>query len=158
MIRSMTIAVSVVAGLAVAACSDDEDSFSLTGDWFFCETSQCAALRSAGIRFKQDNAWTELSADGDHLEAAETYCLQPGEFKSGTYKLEGLILKIKGRSCGSIVADGAIRVEGDVIIFVDTGKAMKRIKPSRLSGTCQGNVQPLDGAPDQAADAGSREG
>lgn len=139
---------------AASSCSDDEDSFSLVGDWFFCETSKCAAIKSAGIRFKPDNVWTELSAQGDHLEAAETYCLQPGEFKSGSYKLEGITLKIKGRSCGSIIADGTIQVEGDVIAFAATGKAMKRIEPSRLKGSCPGGASPLDAAVDAVGKEG----
>ncbi len=96
--KGTNIMVSALVGLALSACSDTEDSFILRGDWFFCETTQCAAIGSAGIRFKPDNVWTELSADGDHLEEAETYCLQPGEFKSGTYNLDGMRLKIKGRS------------------------------------------------------------
>ena len=96
--RTNTLLLATLACVAASGCSGEEDDFSLVGDWFFCETAKCAVIRSAGIRFKPDNAWTELSADGDHLEATESYCLQPGEFKSGTYKLEGKNLKIKGRT------------------------------------------------------------
>lgn len=152
--RTNTLQFAVLAFVTASGCSGGEDDFSLVGDWFFCEAARCAVIRSAGIRFKADNVWTELSADGDHLEATETYCRQPGQFKSGSYRHEGMTLKIKGRSCGSIVADGTIRVEGDAIVFIETGKAMKRIDPPRLAGTCQGSATPLDAAVDAGGQGG----
>ena len=131
----------------------------LVGDWFFCETTECKVVTSAGIRFKSDNVWTELKAGGDYIEANEKYCAEPGEFKSGSYKLEGMKLKIKGRSCGSIIADGTIRIDGDAIVFVETQKAMKRIEPPRLEGPCKSVAPAPDAAtqtPDMATDAESK--